>query len=119
VPGATVLTYYRALGDAAGGMPGGAVAGRRALLEQPWAQWRDAVLAELTQAHPDLPDKATRMDITRYGHAMAVPVPSATGQVGHLPQPLQRLQFAHSDWAGYSVFEEAFAQGHAAGFAST
>jgi hypothetical protein len=27
----------------------------------------------------------------------------------------QRLQFAHSDWAGYSVFEEAFAMGHAAG----
>jgi hypothetical protein len=26
-----------------------------------------------------------------------------------------RLSFAHSDWAGYSVFEEAFAMGHAAG----
>jgi hypothetical protein len=29
--------------------------------------------------------------------------------------PLQPLLFAHSDWAGYSVFEEAFALGHAAG----
>ena len=28
-----------------------------------------------------------------------------------------RLAFAHSDWAGYSVFEEAFTLGHAAGLA--
>ena len=25
-----------------------------------------------------------------------------------------RLRFAHSDWSGYSVFEEAFTRGHAA-----
>ena len=25
-----------------------------------------------------------------------------------------RLRFAHSDWAGYSVFEEAFTLGHVA-----
>jgi hypothetical protein len=27
----------------------------------------------------------------------------------------ERLAFAHSDWAGYSVFEEAFCLGHGAG----
>ncbi|MES2878788.1 MAG: hypothetical protein V4713_10235 [Pseudomonadota bacterium] len=27
----------------------------------------------------------------------------------------ERLTFAHSDWAGYSVFEEAFTLGHGAG----
>jgi monoamine oxidase len=108
VPGATVLSYYRALGD----VPGG----RKQLLEQPFEAWRDAILAELAQAHPDLPRKARRMDITRYGHAMAVPVPG----LPELTQPFMadsRLRFAHSDWAGYSVFEEAFAQGHAAGSA--
>jgi hypothetical protein len=115
VPGPTVLTYYRALGDASGGMPGGPSAARRALLEQPWVQWRDAVMTELAQAHPDLHSKATHMDITRHAHAMAVPVPSQSGTVGHIAQPMARLQFAHSDWAGYSVFEEAFAQGHTAG----
>jgi hypothetical protein len=26
----------------------------------------------------------------------------------------ERLNFAHSDWAGYSVFEEAFTLGHTA-----
>lgn len=122
VPGATVLTYYRALGD----VP----QGRRQLLERPWSAWRDDILAELAVAHPDLPLKTTRIDITRYGHAMAVPVPKNIDET-RLQRPSnerrqlqkteqlliahERLTFAHSDWAGYSVFEEAFCLGHAAG----
>jgi monoamine oxidase len=131
VPGATVLTYYRALGDMTAAATGVAMApgtaGRRALLAQPWTAWRDAILAELAQAHPDLARKTTRIDLTRYGHAMAVPVPRNNGQIGL--QPLLnmrkqlhnserykishgRINFAHSDWANYSVFEEAFTLGH-------
>ena len=120
VPGATVLTHYRALGD----LPDG----RRQLLDQPWSHWRDVLLAELAPAHPDLAAKTTRIDITRYGHAMAIPVPTSrsltepgSGRRGKLT-PAQRavpvagpLAFAHSDWAGYSIFEEAFTMGHAAG----
>jgi hypothetical protein len=134
VPGATVLSYYRALGDetqgaAVGSAPG--VAGRRLLLQKPWSTWRDEILSELAIAHPDLPGKATHIDITRYGHAMAIPVPLAanfepigtqpTSSKGGQSQKLERLRisherlnFAHSDWAGYSVFEEAFTMGHAA-----
>jgi hypothetical protein len=55
------------------------------------------------------------MDITRYGHAMAIPVPLPQSHTGQLPDAFGRIRFAHSDWAGYSVFEEAFAMGHAAG----
>ena len=153
VAGATVLTHYRALGDAHGfgsriaplanasaptpGAPAPAIGveGRKLLLDKPWAAWRDDILAELALAHPDLAAKATRMDIMRYGHAMAVPTPEANGQIGlwpasamrkqllkkervasHYPaRPVlawERLRFAHSDWAGYSVFEEAFTAGH-------
>jgi monoamine oxidase len=111
VPGATVLSYYRALGDVAGGP----AKGRAALLQTPWAQWRDAILRELSQAHPDLPLKATRLDITRYGHAMAIPVPNPQGRTGQAPAAFGRIRFAHSDWATYSVFEEAFVRGHWAG----
>nr|WP_315494446.1 FAD-dependent oxidoreductase [uncultured Rhodoferax sp.] len=126
VPGATVLTHYRALGDEGGGPS----AGRKQLLEQPWTHWRDTLLAELAAAHPDLPAKATRLELTRYGHAMAIPIPSVQGQIGFKPLwnmrkqlskterfGLQsgRLRFAHSDWAGYSIFEEAFTLGHWAG----
>ncbi len=154
VAGATVLTHYRALGDAHGfgpriaptapgsGTPASAasapaigVEGRKLLLDKRWAAWRDEIVAELALAHPDLAAKATRMDIMRYGHAMAIPTPKASGQIGLWPSPnmreqlskkerqanpyparpvlaWQRLRFAHSDWAGYSVFEEAFTAGH-------
>jgi len=133
VPGATVLTYYRALGDQVGAADGArgvtGAAGRALLLSQPWSHWRDAILVELSQAHPDLVGKVSRMDITRYGHAMAVPVPQVHGQTGLQPfqslrsklsksypsNPVfERLTLAHSDWAGYSVFEEAFTLGHTA-----
>ena len=128
--GATVLTHYRALGDAHG--LGVGVDGRKLLLDKPWVAWRDDILSELALAHPDLAGKATRVDIMRYGHAMAIPTPQVDGQIGLWPSsdkrqqlskkeqdyPLrptlawERLRFAHSDWAGYSVFEEAFTAGH-------
>ncbi len=130
VPGPTVLTHYRALGD----VPGGPSAGRKRLLDTPWVDWRDTILAELSAAHPDLAAKATHMDITRYGHAMVIPMPNTNAQIGLWPSSnmhralskreqsaarprlnWERLGFAHSDWAGYSVFEEAFTAGHTAG----
>lgn len=134
IASATVLTYYRALGDMTNG--------RQQLLERPWSGWRDEILAELSSPHPDLAAKTRRIDITRYGHAMMIPAPldpsnplhlSTVGfqtKIRHqlayslpklLPKVEQkekaqpRLLFAHSDWSGYSVFEEAFAMGHAAG----
>ena len=114
VPGATVLTHYRAFGVEP--------ARRKHLYEQPWAHWRDTVLSEMSAAHPDLPDKATRIDIMRYGHAMSVPVPGmrANAALLALRQALvthPRLRFAHSDLSGYSVFEEAFSHGHLQGSA--
>jgi hypothetical protein len=94
----------------------------------------------LSVPHPDLPRRATRVDITRYGHAMSIPVPgtqqflsqiglqrlsgkrkqlSNGERVAWLPTPTTaRLAFAHSDWSGYSVFEEAFTRGHGAGLAA-
>ncbi|KRD22079.1 fumarate reductase [Acidovorax sp. Root267] len=127
--GPTVLTYYQALGD----VPDG----RQQLATQPWQPWAEAVLATLAVPHPDLRQRATRVDITRYGHAMAIPTPGMLGflskiglqrlsgkrkqlsngeQVPWIPTPATaRLSFAHSDWSGYSVLEEAFTRGHGAG----
>ena len=60
---------------------------------------------------------------------MAIPVPKNLSLIGLQPpsymrkqlskaeqMPLnhERLTLAHSDWAGYSVFEEAFTLGHRA-----
>ena len=54
----------------------------------------------------------------RYGHAMAIPAPGLRGSeaLRALAQSnAPRLHFAHSDLAAYSIFEEAFTFGHAAG----
>jgi predicted NAD/FAD-dependent oxidoreductase len=125
VSGATVLTHYRALGDVGpAGQGAGTSAARKRLLQTPWSTWRDQILAELGSAHPDLVVKTTRMEFTRYGHAMVIPVPRKSGQIGlqtnggergKLSKSERRISFAHSDWAGYSVFEEAFTGGHRAG----
>ncbi|WP_024539776.1 NAD(P)-binding protein [Comamonas badia] len=129
IAGPTVLSYYQALGD----WPDG----RTQLLTQPWTHWRDAILRPLARLHPDILERATRMEITRYGHAMAIPRPgdqTVLSQIGLQrlsgkryqllngertalpPTPATgRLAFAHADWSGYSVFEEAFTRGMGAG----
>lgn len=103
VPGPTVLTWYFAPGEAA----------RRTLLERPWTAWRDAIVAELAVPHPDLPKLLTHLEVARYGHAMAIPVPGTLALPG--PPAAGRIAYAHADWAGYSIFEEAFTLGHRAG----
>jgi monoamine oxidase len=108
-PGPTVLTWYCALGAAP--------EARRALLQYPWTQWRDGIVDELSVPHPDLRERLLRMDITRYGHAMAVPAPQDDPVMAPAVVRHDRLAFAHADWSGYSVFEEAFTRGHLAGLA--
>ncbi|WP_062363875.1 FAD-dependent oxidoreductase [Variovorax paradoxus] len=122
-PRGTVLSWYRPLGPS---RHDGAD-GRRLLLERPWTGWRDDLLAELSVPHPDLPSLATRVEITRYGHAMSIPRPGLLAQIGgqrmspdaaHRGRVVAgRLSFAHADWSGYSIFEEAFTRGHVAGAA--
>jgi hypothetical protein len=104
-PGPTVLTWYAAPGEAA----------RAELLQAPWSAWRDRAMAELGTAHPDLAEQLTRIEVTRHGHAMAIPVPGTRARLQGLPLHGRRLSFAHADWAGYSIFEEAFTLGHLAG----
>jgi hypothetical protein len=82
---------------------------RRLLLEKDWMYWREAILHDLSRAHPNIRDWVSRIDIMRIGHAMARPVP------GFLEARKQRelwsnkgsLSYANSDLSGFSVFEEA------------
>ena len=111
-PGPTVLTHYRSFGIDP--------SARRWLADQPWTTWRDAIVRELSQAHPDLAARTTHMDCMRYGHAMAVPTPGllahpAMAALRATPAAGARLHLAHSDLSGYSVFEEAFAWGERVG----
>lgn len=116
LPVPTVLTWYRALGDQADV--------RRALLARNWESWRDEVLDELSVPHPDLRARTLRVEVARYGHAMAVPVPGmrTSAALAALRRPQsglwRKVHFAHSDLSGYSIFEEAFTHGYRAGQAA-
>ncbi|MES2632527.1 MAG: FAD-dependent oxidoreductase [Pseudomonadota bacterium] len=103
-PGPTVLSWYSPLPER----------DRALLLSRGWPDWLQAAQAELAAPHPDLRERVTRVEVARYGHAMAIPVPGTLARTAAgLPQST-RLSFAHADWAGYSVFEEAFTAGHRA-----
>lgn len=103
-PVAPVLTAYFALPES-----------DRARLSDPdWRPWARRVLAAMTPLHPDLPDKLRRIELMRHGHAMRIPVPGtrSSPDLRQLRAVLPgRIQLAHADLAGYSVFEEAFAAG--------
>jgi monoamine oxidase len=102
-----VLTAYQSLPRAQ----------RQALLSEPWTAWAERVIAELTPMHADLPERLQRIDLMRYGHAMAVPTPGQRGSaaLAALRAMRGRVRFAHADLVGCSVFEEAFTLGTAAG----
>jgi monoamine oxidase len=102
-PGPTVLTWYCAPGENA----------RGDVLQRPWTHWRDRAVQELSVPHRDLARHLTRVEVMRYGHAMPIPVPGVLSRMPAAPVT-GRLRFAHSDWAGYSIFEEAFTLGHRA-----
>lgn len=106
----TVLTYYRALGD-------DPIAGRELLLDRGWDQWRQRILADLEPAHPNLRRKLRRLELMRYGHAMAIPAPGVRGDaaLAALRATTGSVLYAHSDLSGYSIFEEALHWGLRAG----
>jgi protoporphyrinogen oxidase len=103
-PRAGLITHYWAL----------ARSERGALLQGSWKHWAQRVVTELSATHADLAQRLQRIELTRWGHAMAIPAPgvrSSAALAALREQAHGRLHFAHSDLAGYSVFEEAYTQG--------
>lgn len=103
--GPTVLTAYWALPESA----------RPALLQRPWREWAGEIVAELAAVQPDLPSRVARVDLMRWGHAMAIPAPGVRSSAALAAlregRGAGRVHLAHADLAGYSVFEEAFTLG--------
>lgn len=109
-PERTVWTYYHAL---SGHSPAEA---RTLLLRRGWAEWKEAILADLETAHPDIRECVSRVDVMRMGHAMIRPTPGflsdpARQALARAPGP---VFYAHSDVSGLSLFEEAQDRGIAA-----
>lgn len=99
----SVWTWYHAVVD----RPGSDA--RRWLEARPWSAWRDHILADLARAHPDIADCVSRIDVKRWGHAMARPTPGMLARNRTLAQwsPAPRMFVAHADLSGFSLFEEA------------
>jgi hypothetical protein len=101
--GPTIWTYYYPFVDA------DARAGRRRLLDPDHAAWCDVILADLGRAHTGLREAIERIDVFRWGHAMARPRVGSMfdGARERAAVPFGRIHFAHSDLSGVGLFEEA------------
>ncbi len=99
----SVWTFYWALAE------GAPARNRKLLLGTDWGYWKEAILNDLTRAHPDIRECVSRIDVMRLGHAMVRP------KVGFLSSEERRraaewggpVFFAHSDLSGFSIIEEA------------
>jgi glycine/D-amino acid oxidase-like deaminating enzyme len=94
----SVWTYYWSLAEMS------PKDGRNMLLAKDWNFWKEAILNDLSKAHPDIRECVSRIDIMRFGHAMARPTP---GFLNLKTPSIDGIHFANSDTSGYSVFEEA------------
>lgn len=103
----TILTYYRAFGDADTALA------RRRLAESPWEILAHDILADLTPAHPHLRDEIHRMDIMLWGHGMPRPSPGFLGSPAFEAPCLlaPTIAWGHVDQSGMAIFEEAQARG--------
>ncbi len=98
-----LLTFYEAIPETR----------RKNLLAGDWRGWATHVLDELKPLHADIAEQVKRVELMRWGHGMSIPTPGLRGleALAALNEPQGRLHFAHSDLAGYSVFEEAYTAG--------
>jgi len=89
------------------------MASRAALLASSWEALAVEVLNDLAPAHPDLGERAERMDIVLWGHGMPRPRPGFLGQEPfEIPCMLDdRIAWGHVDQSGMAIFEEAQARG--------
>jgi hypothetical protein len=87
-----------------------------------WSHWKEAILQDLVRVPPDIRQCVSRIDIMRFGHAMARLKPGAifSEKRSKLARLDGQLLFANSDLSGFSIFEEAQYRGvRAAGRALT
>ncbi|HEX5227073.1 MAG TPA: hypothetical protein VFW44_05160, partial [Bryobacteraceae bacterium] len=99
----TVWTFYWSLAEYS---PADA---RRLLLARDWNYWKEAILNDLSRAHPDIRQCVSHIDIMRIGHAMARPLPGFIFSDARQRwlKPQGNIFFANSDLSGFSIFEEA------------
>lgn len=99
----TVLTYYWPLSHSP------IKVAREEAYRRNWEQWRDIILSELLNIHPELDGHVKHLDVWLWGHGMIRPAPGfiwGKERKGAL-QNTSPVFYAHSDMSGISIFEEA------------
>jgi hypothetical protein len=106
-PGPTVLTWYRALDEPA------APSRQHRLFTTDPNYWAEAALTDLARPHPEIRELVTQIHVHSHGHAMIRPVPGTIWDPARaaLKRGSRRIQFAHADVSGLSLFEEAMHRG--------
>ncbi|MEM7605653.1 MAG: NAD(P)-binding protein [Myxococcota bacterium] len=104
--GPTVLTYYFP-------MTGDVSEARQRLMDAELETLQTACLTDLSAPHPELVSRLERLDVWRWGHAMAQPRPGFLQEGARFSagKASGRIHFAHSDLSGLALFEEAFHHG--------
>ncbi len=103
-----VLTYYFPLVDTS------AKEARKMAREKTHEAWCNDIIADLKHAHEKIDTYITTIDIKIWGHGMIKPKPDFifnTEKEAYSTPKQDKVFFAHTDLAGISIFEEAFAQG--------
>ncbi len=105
--GPTVWTYYYAFAGQ------DRRPARQTLLDASWKDLALSAVGDLSQAHPRLAQLISRIDVCKWGHAMAVPRPgfiwgSARKKAA---EPLGEIHFAHADVSGLPLIEDAIDSG--------
>ncbi len=105
--GETILTYYYPMAEE------NLRTGMQKLLALDWRELADICLTDLEQAHSNIREITTRIDIMRWGHAMISPRTNFiwNGEREKAEKPFRHIHFAHSDLGGIAIFEEAFHHG--------
>ncbi|HTJ81781.1 MAG TPA: FAD-dependent oxidoreductase [Polyangiaceae bacterium] len=99
----TVLTYFRAYGDA------DCARTRGSLASASWDELAGAALEDLAPAHPDLGERTSRIDVMVWGHAMPRPTVGFLGAAPFEERRMlaERVAWGHVDMPGMALFEEA------------
>jgi hypothetical protein len=110
-PGPRSLTFYWALPTD----PAHQAAARQHALASTYPDWLTLILTELDLMHPGLAARVQAAELWIWGHGMVAPAPGYVWGAARAQarQPLLggRIQLAHTDFSGVSIFEEAFHQG--------
>lgn len=77
-------------------------------------EMKGLVISELKGMHPEIEEYIESIAFQQWGHGMVTPYPGSFAQQLQFQENeklQQKVKFVHTDYAGYSVFEEGFARG--------